>query len=177
MASKKHLKTTKKRINNKMKTKLLLTLACLLAANFIFADSSDYDHRVKRALIDQDIKYEIDDDGDFKVIYTLDDDRTQLAWIFSETEKYRTTEVREVRSLAYISEYPLSSSKLLWLLKNSNMQKIGGWVVEELDDGFLVVFVVKLDADASSSELEDAIRCAVTEADDLEAEWDGGDDY
>ena len=48
-----------------MKTKLLLTLACLLAANFIFADSSDYDNRVKRALIDQDVKYEIDDDGDF----------------------------------------------------------------------------------------------------------------
>lgn len=160
-----------------MKTKLLLTLACLLAANFIFADSSDYDHRVKRALIDQDIKYEIDDDGDFKVIYTLDDDRTQIAWIISETEEYRTTEVREVWSFAYKSEYPLSSSKLLWLLKDSNMKKIGGWVVKELDDGFLVVFVVKLDADASSSELEDAIIRAVTAADELEAEWDGGDDY
>ena len=48
------------------------------------------DARIKAALDRKNVDYEIDDDGDFRIIFPTDDDgnRTQLVFVNSAVEKY-----------------------------------------------------------------------------------------
>ncbi|MBE9013747.1 hypothetical protein IQ250_26520, partial [Pseudanabaenaceae cyanobacterium LEGE 13415] len=92
------------------------------------------DARVKAALDKAGLKYEIDRDGDFKLVMELPNGRTQLVFVRSETQKLNDNfEIREIISPAYKSNGELSKDIANRLLTDSARKKLGGW--QTISDG------------------------------------------
>lgn len=127
------------------------------------------------AVLDQlGYKYEVDEDGDYKMVMAIgDDERTQLVYVRSPVETYGSYRVREIWSPAYRSANgafpgPVANR----LLEASYDLKLGAWVKH---DGHALM-VVKVDADAGADALDEAITAAVTSADEMEKELAGDPD-
>ncbi|MFC3549529.1 YbjN domain-containing protein [Lysobacter cavernae] len=135
--------------------------------------STTADVAVRNQLDALDYQYEVDADGDYKLTFDLDNERSQLAFVISGVEDYGTFRIREVWAPAYRSpgeQLPVEVANRL--LEDSQSSKMGGWVKQ----GNLAVFVVKIAADASSRALDDAIDYVVRAADQMEAELTPGKD-
>ena len=164
-----------------MKIRHVLTLAAALAvaSTAAFAqigdDSPDSDIRVRRALESAELMFRVDSDGDFRLVFAEDDDRTQVVFINSQTSFYGSMEVREVWSCGYRPEEgsAISRARLEYLLQKNAGYKIGSWSLTSKGN---VVFTVVVSANASADALDDAARAVANAADALEREWDGGDD-
>lgn len=118
-------------------------------------------------------RYEVDEDGDYKLTFEVDDKRSQLAYVLSATEKFGNLQVREIWSPAYRSaepQFPVDVANRL--LEDSQSSKLGAWVKQ----GDMAVFVVKLAADASADELDDALDFVLRSADQMEAALTQGKD-
>jgi hypothetical protein len=123
-------------------------------------------------LLDQlGYEYEIDGDGDYKLVMAMDgSERSQLVFVRSPVESYGSYRVREVWSPAYKAAggaFPGPVANRL--LEASNDLKLGSWVK---NDGHALL-VIKLDAQASAAALQEAITAAVTSADEMEQELAG----
>ncbi|WP_394537360.1 hypothetical protein PRJ39_14400 [Lysobacter enzymogenes] len=138
------------------------------------AASKDGDPALRAHLQALGYKYEVDEDGDFVLTFALDEQRSQMAYVLSRTQRYGSLKVREIWSPAYRSadRGALPAAVANRLLEDGQLSKLGGWVSQ---DG-VAVFVVKLDADASQQTLDDAIDYAVRAADQMEAELTPGQD-
>lgn len=116
-------------------------------------------------------KYEIDGDGDYKLIMAIEgSERTQMVFVRSPVETYGRHRVREIWSPAYKADggaFPGAVANRL--LEASNDLKLGAWV----KNGGYALMVVKIDADAGAEALEQAITAAVTSADEMETELAG----
>lgn len=83
-------------------TTLLLSLFVLLPAQAQIGGSSSSDERVQKALDQEGWNYEVDSDGDFKLVVTFNGtDRSQLVYVISRTSSIRDMEIREVWSPVY----------------------------------------------------------------------------
>ena len=152
--------------------KTVILLAALLAAGAAQAEGKA-DPVVKKQLDSLKLKYEIDDDGDYKIVMDVGEGRTQLAYIRSNTETYGSNQVREIWSPGYKAAGDVLPEKVAnRLLEYSNEVKLGGWVKQKS----YAVFVVKIPTSASASELQDALEAAVNSADEIEQEFTGTKD-
>jgi hypothetical protein len=150
----------------------IVLLACLLSVPSVAA-VDQADPLVKKHLDSLKLKYEIDEDKDFKIVMDVGEGRTQLAYVRSSTESYGVNRVREIWSPGYKSETEELPQKVAnRLLDYSNDVKMGGWVKQKR----VAVFVVKISANASATELKDAIDAAVNSADEIEQEYTGKKD-
>jgi hypothetical protein len=154
-----------------------LLLAVLFSTTAIAAEPAKpaFDPQVKKQLEDLDYKYKIDEDGDFQLTFEVDgkDKRSQLVFVRSPVETYGDHRIREIWSPAYKSpdkDFPVAVANRL--LEASQASKMGAWAKQN----DYAVFVVKLSADASAKELEDAIAAAFVSADEMEAELTPGKD-
>jgi len=66
------------------------------------------DHRVSSILDQLGLNYEVDGDGDFRLLFGLGDGRSQLVFVDSKTYRYQGLEVRSIWSPAYKSPTPFS---------------------------------------------------------------------
>lgn len=154
------------------------TLFAAFVGATVFLGSSAFaattpDQVVKAQLDSKGVTYEIDKDGDFKILYKMSGGRTQLAWVRSIVNTYGSLKVREVWSPGYKSDsddFPALIANSL--LDKNHEVKLGAWEAQ----GHVAVFVVKIAADASADELVDAIEAAVNSADELEKEVTGDKD-
>jgi len=148
-----------------------LCIAALLAAAPAYA--ADHDAVVKAQLEAKGTPFTIDDDGDFQITVRIDDKRTQLVWVRSAVESTDHHKVREIWSPGYQSQtdaFPAAIANDL--LERSNMLKLGSWVKQER----VAMLVVKIPADASADELDEAIDLAASAADAVELDLTGKDD-
>ncbi|WP_372013664.1 hypothetical protein [Pseudoxanthomonas sp. 10H] len=152
---------------------LLLVLAArpVMAAPAPAAAKPKADPAVAVLLDQLGYRYEIDEDGDYKMTMSVDDDRrTQLVFVRSPVESYGRYRVREIWSPAYRSPTAAFPGPVAnRLLEASHDLKLGAWVKQ----GGHALMVVKIDADADAEALEDAITAAVTSADEMEKELAG----
>ena len=154
---------------------LLLSFACT-------ASAAGEDRRVRRALEEADIEFSVNDNDNFRIVWDCEtDDRTQLVLINSRTENYHDMELREVWSVAFRGETPVSESRMTELLSENARKKVGAWQMilprpDESADRHLVIFQIVLPADADGDELRSAIIACAEEADRIEREWVGTDD-
>ncbi|MFP7721498.1 hypothetical protein [Lysobacter sp. A3-1-A15] len=137
------------------------------------AATPEADPLVRAQLEALDYGFEVDEDGDFKLLFDLEEGRSQLAYVISTTEEYGALQVREVWSPAYRSDdgdFPAALANRL--LQASHTGKLGAWVRQ--DD--IAVLVVKVPASATGAELDAAINYAIHVADEMEVELTGGKD-
>ncbi len=175
-------------------TSLGLTMAILLAAGLAGsgmaaaagaeaaveaedAPSGELDVRVRKALEDEKLEFEVDPKGDAKVIlrFTDDADRTQLVIVQSATFSYRQSEFREIFSAAFRAdgENGLDLPLARRLLEESSRSKLAFWGIE---DG-VVWAIGRIPADAAPGTLREAIDFVAVRADDLEKERLGTDEF
>lgn len=153
---------------------LVAAVAGALIGTAGMAQAADPDRAVGRLLDGLKYTYEVDEDGDYKLIFDMENDRTQLVFVRSSVETYGSHHIREIWSPGYKSPGPqfpaLVSNRLL---EDSNASKLGAWVKQ----GEMAMFVVKIDADASAQVLSDAIDAASKSADAIELELTSKDEY
>lgn len=164
-------------MHRKLPTLPLLLALCLALPASLWAQEQGQtaaDSRIKAQLDALEYNYELDDDNDFKLVFEIDgDDRSQVVYVRSPVETYGEHEVREIWSPGYVSEteqFPAPVANRL--LEASSDAKLGSWVKQ----GKNAVFVVKIAAEASQEELDDAIDAAIRLADEMEAELTPGKD-
>lgn len=154
-----------------------LRTACLVAACFALPAApvlaTDADPVVKAQLESKGTPFTIDEDGDFQITVRISEDRTQLVWVRSAVEETGEMRVREIWSPGYQSEgasFPAAIANDL--LERSNMLKVGSWVKQDQ----VAMLVTKIPADASASQLDEAIDLTASAADEVELELTGKDD-
>ncbi|MCK4414877.1 MAG: hypothetical protein KAY32_15185 [Candidatus Eisenbacteria sp.] len=136
-------------------------------------ETPKHDERVRKILKEDGVQYTVDTDGDFKVIFQMGDDRTQMAFIRSRTEEYRNLEIREIWSFGYQSSTDVFPAEVASrLLEDTFIKKLGAWA----KIGQRALFVVKVSADANSESLMSALQMALESADEMEEELTGDKD-
>lgn len=157
----------------------LVTIATLLmGSSQVMAQSQKAgDPCVKAALDKLGLKYEVDEDGDFKVGLRLSDGRTQVGWITSSTEKLDTLEIRQVISLGYRSQAAISGEVANRLLADNARRKIGAWQTFQNDKGSTAWFSAKISTSMSADELGKTIEAVLSSADEMEKELTNKDDF
>ena len=151
---------------------LVATLAACVAVPTA-ASAAEADKKVRKQLDQRKVRYEVDEDGDFKVTYELEGGRTQLAFVRSATFAYGKLQIREVLSIGYRATgtaFPAEVANRM--LEHNQAAKLGAWTKQ----GNLGIFTSKIAADASAEELVDAIEVTVSLADELEKEFSGDKD-
>ncbi len=154
-----------------MKTIPLITLFSLLGTQLMAADgllggkTTEYDRRVETTLNETDLKFDIDKDGDFKLLLNYDDNRSQLVFVQSKTEQYKNYEIREIFAYGYKSpSSEFSASVANRLLTDNSKKKMGAWEKR----GAYAVYVIKISADADALSLKNAIQLAAICAEEME---------
>jgi hypothetical protein len=127
---------------------------------------------VRRALEALGLQFEVDDDGDYRVIMAWSEDgRSQLVFVNSNTETLGDAEIREVWTVGYKKATDeLSSRVASKLLEESSTYKIGAWEVVWRGETVLGVLNAKIPADASAKYLGEVINVVAATADEMEKE-------
>lgn len=134
------------------------------------------DSRVKRMLDALELKYLVDQDGDFKVVLEFEDGRSQAAYINSNTEYIGDFEIREVWSVSYISEGFLDIDTANTLLLKNHETKIGAWrLIPASNNTYLVAFCVHIAADCDPESFAKTLNIVLRVSDAMEEALTGGD--
>ena len=151
--------------------------AALLAAGFAFAPGHvrAADATIESLLKQADTPYEIDKDGDYKIVIEWSKEkRSQLVYVGGTPETFADTPVYDVFAPALaVDEGGLSAEDANELLKASGNLKLGAW--ELRGDG--AYFVIKVPAGKLTAEQFDKILSLAAEtADNFELEHSKSDD-
>jgi hypothetical protein len=160
-----------------MNARHTLSLPALAAAGLFWATAvpaAARDASVEDRLAAMDIKYEIDDDGDYKIVVNWEkEQRSQIVFVSGKTEEVGGLVIREVFApAAIVSQHDITGKKALTLLEESGKTKLGSWEIR----GGVVYFVAKVLDDLSAKRLDAVITVVSETADDMEIELTGGKD-
>jgi hypothetical protein len=150
---------------------MLCTMALLvLAATPALANKAPVEAKLK----ERKINYEIDKDGDFKIVYNYEKDkRTQLLYISGGTETLDGMQIREILSpAARLKEDNINGDAAIELMKHSATRKLGSWEIR----GNTVYYVIKFPDSISAVDMETMMDVAASAADDKEKEFSGNKD-
>jgi hypothetical protein len=141
------------------------------------------DKRVRSALDDLSLAYEMTPTNDFKLKpLATEGERTQLIYVNSITQRYGSLEIREIIAPAFVTEGPLSEQLAVRLLRENGEVKLGAWRAAPISDGdkagrYLVMYAIQIAADSDVEALRLAIKNAALTADRMEKELTAKDDY
>ena len=127
------------------------------------------DARVRRLLDEIGWKYDVDGDGDFKMTFRFEDDRTQLVYINSNTERLDDMEIREVWSPGFRTDKPINAQVAQELLLENRVKKLGAWrLIPAAEDKYIAVFAAHIDAATDAATLKSVVRVLSVTADERE---------
>ena len=156
---------------------LVIALILLVIQGVCVHAEGESDQRVEALLGELELKYQIDSDGDFRLILKLDSGRTQLVFVNSRTETLDEFEIREIWSVAYVASTSLSSFTANMLLLDSYKKKIGAWQTVKDDGKYIVMFAAKIPADCEASMLNSTLWGVAESADQMERDLTGKDNF
>ena len=160
----------------------LVTVACVVAtclANLASAAepaSGAPDARVEGALKAAGLGYLLDE-GDFRLDYKVDEQRSQRVWVASDTTSLPPLELRDVWSVAARGPGRVSPELAAHLLQENVRMVLGAWQVNQGKDEYLVVFAAQVDAAADAATLREVIEVVMYSADRIEKEISGKDEF
>jgi len=135
------------------------------------------DPRVKRMLDGLELNYSVDGDGDFKIGVKFEDGRSQLAYINSDTQFINDFEIRELWSVAYVSEGYLDIDTANTLLMKNHELKLGSWRLMDVGDNtYLVTFCIQIAANCDPKSFGQSLSLVLQVADEMEEKLTGADD-
>ena len=135
------------------------------------------DAHVKASLEQLGIKYEVDEDGDYKVELAIEGERTQLCYVLSETGSWSSLTFREIWSPVYLFKGTLPAELSERLLRDSGERLVGGWCVTDWDeDQKCLYFTAKVAPDLSHKSLHEIMSVVSVVADKFEKELTQGKD-
>jgi hypothetical protein len=136
------------------------------------------DSRVQTLLEELELKYDIDSDGDFRVGFQLENGRSQLGFIRSETTQFGKFDIREIFAVAHISDGPLDAQLANALLIYNAHVKLGSWRVQRReDDSCVVAFAIQIAANTDAKSLYTALKLVIETADEVERKLDEEDKF
>lgn len=147
--------------------------------NAAVAAVAEHDARIRERLEQTDLKFEIDGDGDFKLLFEYDDGRSQIVFINSQTETYEDLEIREIWAVGYVPDKEdgkVPSDVSANLIRANSQIKMGAWQVQKLGGKEVGVFRATISADADKETILDTLRLVGISADEKEAELLGSDE-
>ena len=137
---------------------------------------SSADPRVAAALKAAGLGYSIDE-GDFRLEYDVDEERTQRVWVASETARIDQLEIRDVWSVAARGTGEVPADLARMLLKENVRMILGAWQVNQSEDEYLVVFLAQVDAAADAGTLQEVIEVVMFSADRIEKQLSDRDAF
>lgn len=160
-----------------MKIQMIAGFMCMLCAG-AFAQQADIsasksvttkiDSRVRSALDSGGTKYEVDDDGDFRVAYQIDSERTHVVFINSNTHAYGGAEFRVVWAYGFVADEVLVNN-MRTLLELNYTYKMGSWGLNKTVKGtYEAQFRVVVPADCQASRLRAVAEFVADVADEIE---------
>lgn len=159
-----------------MRTKGIKMLATLLFSLAVIGSvqAADADESVAALLNKIGMAYNIDQDGDYAIVIHFQDERSQLVFVRSAVYDSRGVAMRDIWSDGYVHENANIPNELQTRLLEENVGTVmGNWSREDNK----IAYVVKLPADASLEQLRAGILEAAEQADELEKELLGSDDF
>lgn len=135
------------------------------------------DARVRTALEELNLKYQVSQQGNFTVGMRLPNGRKQFAWIISDTEADGNLETREIVSPVYLSNRPLSPEIADELRKDNSTKKLGTWQSLTQNKRTLAVFAAKIPAEQDTQSLKDSLATVMQSADEKEQQLTGKDEF
>ncbi len=128
------------------------------------------DNRIENQLNRMNLQYEVTSSGNFKLLFELENNRTQIVFINSETKYYEDAEVREISSPAkFIVKADELTHEQLWTILTSNYQStLGAWQLEPAANGWGLHFAVKVPALMPENRLMMYMVLVAKVADDME---------
>jgi hypothetical protein len=155
---------------------LLLMAAQLTRAQTPAATAAGPDPRVAAALDGAKLGFLIDD-GDYRLDYKVDSDRSQRVWVASATTTLPPLEIRDVWSVAARGKGIVPPDLAIKLLQENVRMVLGAWQVNQGKDEYLVVFSAQVNADADAATLREVIEVVMYSADRIEKELSGNDAF
>ncbi|MBU1694014.1 MAG: hypothetical protein KJ726_11760 [Verrucomicrobia bacterium] len=134
------------------------------------------DARVSEALNEAKLQFTELANGNFRLHFTLDGDRTQLVFIDTKTSTMGIFEIRDVWAIGYQSTELPSQEVLAKLLTDSATRKVGAWELHENEGTYYALFNIKVAADCSGEGLKSILWAAAEVADAMEKDLLGTDD-
>lgn len=136
------------------------------------------DPRIAQLLDSMEFKYEILENGNFKLTSSLDGDRSHIVFIRSETYEFSDVELRVIYSPAFHSFGSFDQRTANLLLQENMRAEIGAWSLM-LDDeqNSIAVFLASVAAELTSEQLGHILFSVATTADEMEARLTGRDEY
>ena len=164
-----------------MANRFAIAAATLMAAASVAAAAADpapsgADPRVQAALKAAGLGYSIDE-GDFRLEYDVDKDRSQRVWVASDTARIDQLEVRDVWSVAARGKGEVPADLARMLLKENVRMILGAWQVNQSEDEYLVVFLAQVDAAANAATLQEVIEVVMFSADRIEKQLSDQDAF
>ncbi len=160
---------------------LIPAMTSRAAAQLGQAEASPADPFVGKALDNLELVYEIDEDGDYKMLFELDGDRSQLVYVFSAVETFGALRIREVWA-PVAKPKNLTASVAKKLLAENQSVKFGAFRVldsanDEGEPAILIAFAAHISADTTGDALMSALEMVYSQADEMEAELTAADDF
>jgi hypothetical protein len=123
------------------------------------------------AMLDrQQIKYEVDKDEDYKIIYAFSDEkRSQIVYISGATEDYQGMKIRTIFAPAVQLGKDRVDGQFKSLLEYNGKSKIGAWEI----DGDVLFFSARVVEPITAEELAAMLNLVASVADDKEIEVSG----
>jgi len=137
---------------------------------------SDPDARVQAALKAAGLTYTLDD-GDFRLEYDVDKERSQRVWVASDTVRIDQLEFRDVWSVAARGKGEVPADLARMLLKENVRMILGAWQVNQSEDEYLVVFLAPVAAAADAAILQEVIEVVMFSADRIEKQLSDQDAF
>ncbi|HNX04253.1 MAG TPA: hypothetical protein PKI32_02055 [Opitutales bacterium] len=159
-----------------MKQIATILVALLLASSALRAEKGVADPRVAPLLDAINKPYNIDSDGDYKLILRFDDSRSQLLYVNSNTNTFGNMEIREVWSPAVKADDGLTYDQMKRLLVHNDKVKIGAWRIMTMNGKDVAVYAVQMPAASDAETLKNVIQAVSVTADEMEKEMLGTDD-
>lgn len=151
-------------------------LGTSLAASLILVGTpaSAEDAMVKQRLDAIGYDFNVDKDGDYKIVIKYSDQkRSQVLWVSGKTEDFGGFTIREVYSpAAKIKQDHFDGDRALSALAAGSKKKLGDWEIR----GDALYFVVKVPEPISAAQLKTVISVVAATADDMEIEISGSRD-
>ena len=117
--------------------------------------------------------YTVDEEGDYRILVNVKDDRSQLVWVRSVVHETDEQKIREIWTYGLRSEDRSIPTHIANKLLSENMDLIvGAWARQEGN----AILIIKVPADASADTLNEAIDLSATIGDRMEKELVTGDD-